>query len=119
MENDHLHDLFSLFGPITIKKMFGGKGIYADGLIIAIELSKGELMFKADDQCAVDFAAAGCRQWMYEGKKGKVIAMPYWTVPETAYDDAYEMAGWAGKSLLTSQRVAAKAKPKMPKKSKL
>ncbi len=118
MENDHLHDLFSLFGPITIKKMFGGKGIYADGLIIALELSKGELVFKADEQSSAEFASAGGCQWMYEGK-GKIVAMPYWSIPESAFDDAYEMAGWAGKALLASQRVAAKAKPKMPKKSKL
>lgn len=86
-------------------------------MIIALELSKGELVFKVDDQCAVDFASAGCRQWMYEGK-GKVVAMPYWTVPESAFDDPYEMAVWAGKALLASRRVAAKAKLKSSKVKK-
>jgi DNA transformation protein and related proteins len=114
MDNDHLHDLFSGFGPITIKKMFGGKGIYADGLIIAVELSTDELYFKADDVSAPDFAKAGCKQWTYEGKD-KTAAMPYWTIPEAAMDDTDELAVWARKASEASRRAAARAKPKKPK----
>ena len=117
MDNDHLHDLFSLFGPITIKKMFGGKGIYADGLIIAIELSGDGLLFKADEQSAPEFAAAGSTQWTYEGKN-KPAAMPYWTVPGSAVDDIDELAFWARKALEASHRAATKAKPKTVKKPK-
>ncbi len=112
MKNDHLNDLFSSFGPIAIKKMFGGKGIYAGGLIIAVELSTGELMFKADDLTVVDFVSAGCRQWLYD-KNGRAGAMPYWTVPESAFDDADEMAVWAKKALEASHR--AFKKPKLAK----
>ncbi|MGL4406158.1 MAG: TfoX/Sxy family protein [Notoacmeibacter sp.] len=114
MDDDHLRDLFSSFGPISIKKMFGGKGIYADGLIIAIELSGEGLLFKADDQSAPDFAAAGSAQWTYEGKN-KPATMPYWHVPETAFDDPEELAFWARKALEASKRAAAKIKPKKPK----
>jgi DNA transformation protein and related proteins len=117
MDNDHLHDLFSSFGPVTIKKMFGGKGIYADGLIIALELSIGELFLKADDQSSTEFSAAGCSQWVYEGH-GKNVAMPYWSVPESAFDDSDEMALWARKALEASRRAAAKAKPKSPRVKK-
>lgn len=103
MDTDHLHDLFSAFGPINIKKMFGGKGIYADGLIIAIEMSSDELLLKTDAISAPEFAAAGCHQWVYDGK-GKSVAMPYWSVPESAMDDPEEMAQWARKALEASRR---------------
>ena len=59
--------------------MFGGKGIYHNGLIVAIEI-RGELMLKADAESAPEFAAAGCKQWTYTGSRhGKLVSMPYWT----------------------------------------
>lgn len=98
MDNDAIADLFSCLGPVTIKRLFGGKGIYFEGVIVAIEL-RGELMLKADAEAAGAFAAAGCRQWTYTGSRhGKLVAMPYWTVPGDAVDDPDEMARWARKS---------------------
>ena len=95
MENDALHDLFAGLGPVTIRRMFGGKGIYHNGLIIAVEL-RGELMLKADGESAPEFRTAGCTQWTYVGSRhGKTVAMPYWSVPDGAMDDPDEMTPWA------------------------
>ena len=30
MDQDHLHDLFAAFGPISIRKLFGGWGLFYD-----------------------------------------------------------------------------------------
>ena len=91
-------DLFAGLGPVSVRRMFGGKGIYFDGVIFALEL-RGELMLKADAESAPDFEAAGCVQWTYVGSRhGKTVAMPYWTVPESAVDDPDEMAIWARKA---------------------
>lgn len=73
--------------------MFGGKGIYHHGLIIAVEL-RGELMLKGDEISAAELEAAGARRWTYEGRSGKTVQMPYWTVPESAWDDPDEMNRW-------------------------
>ena len=98
MDNDAISDLFSGLGPVTIKRMFGGKGIYFEGQIVALEVD-GEILLKADKESAPEFEAAGCRQWVYEGKKGKrPTAMPYWSIPDNAIDDPDEMAGWARKA---------------------
>jgi len=95
MDADSIADLFSGLGPVSIRRMFGGKGIYHQGVIFAIEL-RDELLLKADAQSAPDFLAAGCTQWTYIGSRhGKSVAMPYWTVPESALDDPDEMAVWA------------------------
>jgi len=98
MDNDAIADLFSGLGPVQVRKLFGGKGIYHNGVIVAIEI-RGELMLKADAESAPDFAAAGCTQWSYTGSRhGKRVAMPYWTAPDGALDDSDEMVAWAKKA---------------------
>lgn len=98
MTEDDIRDLFAGLGSVAVRRMFGGKGIYFGGVIIAVEL-RGELMLKGDEAMASDLEAAGCRRWTYVGKRhGKEVAMPYWTVPETALDDPNEMAVWARRS---------------------
>ncbi|MCW6506681.1 TfoX/Sxy family protein [Lichenifustis flavocetrariae] len=105
MTNADIEDMFSRLGPVTIKRMFGGKGIYHAGLIVAVEF-KGEILLKADADSAIAFEAAGARQWTYEGRKGKPIKMPYWSVPESALDDADEMAQWVRLAYEAALRVS-------------
>jgi len=104
MDNDAISDLFSGLGPVSIRKMFGGKGIYHEGVIVAIEL-RGDIMLKADAMLAPEFENAGCKQWTYaHAKNGKQVSMPYWTVPDGAMDDPDEMAFWARKSYEAGMR---------------
>jgi DNA transformation protein len=104
MDRERIEELFAGLGPVSIRRMFGGKGIYIDGVIFAVELD-GELMLKADAQAAPDFVAAGCRQWTYPNRKsGKPVPMPYWSVPDEALDDPDEMTPWARKALEAARR---------------
>jgi DNA transformation protein len=117
MDNERIHELFAGVGPVSVRKMFGGKSIYRDGLIFAIDLDD-ELMLKADEMSAPDFVAAGCRQWVYtHSRTGRVTPMPYWSIPDEALDDPDEMTPWARKAIDASARVEA-AKTKAPKKAK-
>ena len=98
MDSEGISDLFSGLGPVSIRRMFGGKGIYFEGTIIAVEL-RGELMLKGDGVVAPDYEAAGAKQWTYvHSRHGKTVAMPYWTIPDSALDDPDEMAVWARKA---------------------
>ncbi len=97
MDDDAIREMFAGLGPVTIRKMFGGKGIYHGGLIIAV-LLRGELFLKGDAESAPDLEAAGARRWTYEGNGGRKAAMPYWSVPESALDDPDEMAVWSRKA---------------------
>lgn len=118
MDNERIHELFSGVGLVSIRKMFGGKSIYRDGLIFAIDLDD-ELMLKADETSVPDFLAAGCRQWVYtHSKTGRITPMPYWSVPDEAMDDPDEMTPWARKAIDASVRVEA-AKAANPKIAKL
>ncbi len=85
--------MFEGLGAIAIRRMFGAKGIYHAGRIVALDLGD-EVVLKADEFSAPAFAAAGATRWRYEGKKGKPVAMPYWSVPVDAFDDPDEMARW-------------------------
>ena len=93
MDNTDIEEMFQSLGPVTIKRMFGGKGVYHMGRIIAVEV-RDEMLLKADDTSAPEFEAAGARRWFYEGKKGKQVNMPYWSIPEDAFDDPDIMAHW-------------------------
>jgi DNA transformation protein len=112
MDADDLHDLFAAFGPITIKRMFGGQAIYADSLIIGVVVDD-EIYLKGDAETGAAMEAAGGARWLY-AKDGRPIAMPYWRVPPMAMDDADEMAGWARAALAASRRAVALKAAKKP-----
>lgn len=111
MNERDLIDLFAAFGPVSVRRMFGGHGIYHDGHIIALQLF-GDVWLKADAHSAPDFQAAGSRQWVYEGK-GKPARMPYWSIPDEALDDPHELADWARKADAAARRAetAKKVRP--------
>ncbi len=55
---DNLQSVFELFGPIAAKRMFGGFGIYHDGLMFAL-VADDELYLKADKQSIPEFETKG------------------------------------------------------------
>ena len=88
--------------------MFGGIGIFRDGLMFA--LADGDAVFlKSDDQTRVRFAAAGCRPFLYE-KEGRTVETSYWSIPEEALDDPEIMKIWADLAL----QAAVRAKQRKP-----
>ncbi|OCW58710.1 TfoX/Sxy family protein [Hoeflea olei] len=94
MDNEAICEMFDSLGEVTIKRMFGGKGIYHEGVILALEVG-GDILLKADAESAPVFREAGAGQWVYEGKaRARPVAMPYWSIPDAALDDAVEMARW-------------------------
>lgn len=94
MDPDDIQDLFRAVGPVDIKRMFGGKGVYVDGRIIAVEL-RGELMLKGDAEAGALYEEAGSKQWTYtHNKSGKAVSMPYWQIPSEAFDDPDEAEKW-------------------------
>ena len=97
-----VRDLFRGLPAISTRKMFGGLGIYSEGIIFAVIGPEDALLLKARGPLAADLAAEGCEQWSYEGKSGKAARMPYWSFPESALDDPDEACAWARRSLIES-----------------
>ena len=108
---DWVREHLAGLGPIEIKPMFGGASVYADGLIFAL-LDDGVIWMKADDGNQPALEAAGARQISYTAKGGKVMLMPYWSLPDSAVDDPDEAVAWARSSLEAARRKAALKKPR-------
>ncbi|MGL5448169.1 MAG: TfoX/Sxy family protein [Rhabdaerophilum sp.] len=109
-----IEDLEEFFAPlerVTLKRMFGGHGIYAEGRIIAIE-SDGEIFLKVDDQTRSFFESHGSSPFTYEKKVGEQAVMSYFRVPAEAYDDEQLKRACIEAALGAAQRAP------LPKKAK-
>ena len=116
MDRDFLTDLFSDFGPVSIRRMFSGYGISADGTNFALSLRAG-LYFRADEATIPQFEAEGSKPFQYQQRKsGKVVTVnSYWELPARLFDDSEELTGWAKAALAAAQRAAVR-KPKRARK---
>ncbi len=111
MDRDFLIDLFSGFGPVTIRRMFSGFGISADGTNFALAL-RGGLYLRADPASIPRFEAEGAKPFQYQTRTKTVVVSSYWQLPERLYDDPDELAEWARVALATAQRAAVRKRPK-------
>ena len=123
LDSDFIRDLFAPFGPVTVRRMFSGAGIFAGGLMFGL-IVRDVIYLKADDSNVADFEREGCGAFTYtRGKKSgnpSQHALPYWRLPERLYDDPDELAVWAKRSFSIAERkkFAPRAKSKRPAKAK-
>jgi DNA transformation protein len=117
MDRDFLIDLFSGFGPVTIRRMFSGFGISADGTNFALAL-RGGLYLRADEQNIPRFEAEGSKPFQYQTRAKTVTVGSYWQLPARLYDDPEELAEWARAALAAAQRAGLRKRPKVRKAAK-
>jgi DNA transformation protein len=119
MDRDFLIDLFADFGPVTIRRMFSGFGISADGINFALALRAG-LYFRADEHNIPQFEAEGSGPFQYQQRTtAKTVTVnSYWQLPARLFDDSEELAAWARASLAAAQRAALRKRPKSRKGAK-
>jgi DNA transformation protein len=114
MDRDYLIDLFADFGPVTVRRMFSGFGISADGTNFALAL-RGGLYLRADEQTVARFEAEGSKPFQYQTKARTVTVASYWQLPERLYDDPEEFSGWAKAALAAAERAALAKRSKARK----
>ena len=117
MDRDFLIDLFADFGPVTIRRMFSGFGISADGTNFALALRAG-LYLRADEQTIPQFEAEGSTPFQYQTRARTVTVNSYWQLPARLFDDSEELADWARAALAAAQRAALRKRPKSRKPAK-
>ena len=117
MDRDFLIDLFADFGPVTIRRMFSGFGISADGINFALAL-RGGLYLRADEQSIPRFEAEGVEPFQYQTSAKTVTVGSYWQLPERLYDDPEALTEWARVALAAAQRAALRKRPKARKSEK-
>ena len=101
----HLNDVFRLFGPIQVRRMFGGYGVYREGIMFGL-LAGDTLYLKADPQNAPEFLHQGSAQFEYR-RKGKVARLSYYAAPATVMEDCIEAARWGRSSFEAALRGLA------------
>ena len=117
VDADHLIELFAEFGRVSVRRMFSGAGVFADGLMIALAV-RGVIYLKADEQTIPTFEREGLGPFSYKTKTGMRSLNSYWRMPERLYDEPGELASWAKLSLEAARRKETKAAPKRPARRK-
>ena len=88
-----IQDILAEFGPVRVRSMFGGAGVFLDDVMFAIVASEA-LFLKVDDENRSNFEKEGMRPFSYRGKN-RQTEMSYYELPERLYDDRDELAEWA------------------------
>jgi DNA transformation protein len=98
--------MFAAFGAVSVRRIFGGAGLYADGVMFGL-VSDGQIYLKADAATVPAFEREGCTPFEYGTKAGKRAVMSYWRLPDRLYDDPDALAQWAKRALAAAQRKSA------------
>ena len=97
-----LNDVFAQFGAIDVRRMFGGYGVYRDGLMFAL-IVNDVLYLKSDEYSANTFTELGLPPFEYV-KNGKAIQMSYYAAPEEIFDDPEQAKQWANRAFEAALR---------------
>jgi DNA transformation protein len=116
-------DLFAEFGPIRLRRFFGGEGIYAGDVMIGMVFNADTIYFRTDTDTRRPFDAEKCKPFTFY--KGKELITTIWlAIPDRLYDDPEELARWARAALAvakaspTAKRKAGKAVARPPKRTR-
>ena len=112
---EHVRDLLSGLGPLEMKRMFGGIGVYAGGPIFAL-IIEDVLYLKSDVVLAAELEAEGSAPFSYLKAGEEVVMTGYWRVPESALDDPDEALDWARRAIGVA--LAAQVRKPKPRSAK-
>ena len=110
---EQLHEVFERFGPIQLRRMFGGHGVYREGRMFAL-IAGERLYLKTDDASRAHFEARQLAPFEYT-RQGKTMRMSYYEAPPELFEDRDEAAVWARRAWEAALRSGApkpKSKPK-------
>ncbi|ARQ01982.1 TfoX/Sxy family protein [Pseudorhodoplanes sinuspersici] len=107
MDAEFIRDLFSSFRPVTVRRLFGGAGVYADSVMFALLSSQGVLYLKVDEKNESDFVREDLPPFEYERNGVMRGIRSYRRMPDRLYDDPDELAQWASRALAAALSKSA------------
>ena len=108
-------DLFQEFGPIVIRRFFGGEGIFAGEIMIGMVFDD-VVYLTTDAETRKPFVAEKCKPFKFTKRStGEVVSTHWYAVPDRLYDDPEELAQWARAALT----VASNSETTRRKQAKL
>lgn len=103
---DYVLEQLALSGTASARRMFGGVGLYLDGLFFAL-ISDDTLYFRTDDSNRARYEQAGSRPFCpFPDRPGHVMA--YWQVPGEVLEDPEKLRDWTREALAAA--LAARSK---------
>jgi DNA transformation protein and related proteins len=93
-------------GPVGARPMFGGHGIFMNGLMFAL-IADDQLYLKVDNGNRAAYEAEGLRPFTYRGKGG-AVAMSYREAPSAGFDDPDILCAWARAAYAAALRAGAR-----------
>lgn len=117
MADDGFHDfvceLFAGLGVISVKKMFGGAGVYTEGLMFGL-LAEDAIYIKTDTALKAELIQEGSGPFVWTPangpRAGEKVEMGYWRLPDAALDDAELAVAWGRKALNVARAKATSTK---------
>lgn len=106
-------EMLSPLGPVRVRRMFGGQGLYVDDLFMAI-IDDGQLFLKSDDVTRERFDAAGCLPFTFPNKDREPVVTSYRRPPEEALESPPLMLPWARLAFEAALRAANAKAAKKP-----
>jgi len=108
---EFLREQLAPIGRVTMRRMFGKTGVFCQGVMLGM-VTDNTLYFRVDDHNKTIFAEAAASPPLNYKKKGELIDLSFWRVPERLFDEPDELVEWARAALAAARRVAAKRKSK-------
>ena len=116
---DRFDDLFAPFGKILVRRMFGGEGLFRDGIMFGL-VDDDRIFLKTSEDTRKTFIAEGCGPFTFHMKGGESVLTSYYALPDRLYDEPDELAEWARTAFAVAlrsptaqkkQRKSAASKP--------
>ena len=107
---EHIVDLSQVIGPVYSKRMFGGYGVFLEGLMFGL-IFRNTLYFKVDANSRDYYISRGLEPFSYE-RQGKRLNLNYYQAPEEVLDDVTVMKEWSNCAFEVAMRAATKRQAK-------
>ncbi len=100
---EYILEQFSSWGEVSVRRMFGGAGLYRGGAMFAV-IADDVAYLKVDDSNRSDFVRAGSAPFEPYPDKIKTTIRTYYEVPADVLEDPVELAKWAERSWLIARK---------------
>ncbi len=113
---DYVLETMSHWATVNARKMFGGYGLYREGLMFAL-ITDDVLYFKADAANETRFEQVGSLPFVYQSAN-RTVRMSYWSAPAESLESPDEMGDWCHTAYAAALRAhagTAKSTPRLKK----
>jgi DNA transformation protein and related proteins len=105
---------------VTSRRMFGGAGLYSDGLFFGL-IMDDVLYLRVDDSNRAHYSSRGMAQFRPYADRPH-LSMNYYAIPADVLEDAVALVSWARRSVTVAMKApqpAAASKPTLVRRRRL